>query len=285
MTGEGVSVFCFLASYALAFGLEWGRMLRSGGRFSRVLSFIAGTAGLIAHTWYLWNRSAQTELPPLLSSSHDWFLVLAWMAVVFYLVLIAFDSNLAVGLFLLPLVLLLIGTAYLVSDEKSSLLMEDLDARRGWAMLHATLLVFGIAGVIIGFVLSLMYLVQHSRLKHKHGTHEGLGLPSLERLSRLNWWAVILSVPLLTLGMLTGIILGLQAKAGQTGFSFGDPVVIVSAVVWVVMVVFFVWRLRTQEAAGKLVAWRTIWAFGFLLVTLMGLQVLTGNVMSLPTIH
>lgn len=272
-----VTEFCFLASYLVAFGCEWFRLLRSGGKVSRVLALVAGSAGLVAHTIYLWNQSRAANLPPLLSSSHDWYLVLAWMAVLFYLVLIAMDGDLAVGLFILPLVLILVAAAHFISDQPSPSLTEDIIARRGWAMLHATLLIFGIAGVLIGFVLSLMYLVQHNRMKHKHKVQQGLGLPSLERLSRLNWWAVILSVPLLTLGMVTGVLLGFQATGGGSTFSFRDPVVIGSTAAWGVMIVFLVWRIRSHRAAGKSVAWRTIWAFGFLLVTLVGLQVLTGG--------
>ena len=271
-----VTEFCFLASYLVAFGVEWFRLVRGGKTVSRIAALVAGSAGLVAHTVYLWNRSNASELPPLLSSSHDWYLVLAWMAVLFYLVLIAMDGDLAVGLFIVPLVLILVAAAHFISDEPNAALKEDLLARRGWAMLHATLLVFGIAGVLVGFVLSLMYLVQHNRMKHKQKVNTGLGLPSLERLSRMNWWAVVLSAPLLTLGMLTGILLGFQASGGGA-FSFTDPVVIGSTTAWGVMIVFLVWRLRSNRAAGKSVAWRTIWAFGFLLVTLVGLQVLTGG--------
>lgn len=285
MNGEGITVFCFLASYVLAFALEWARLVRGGMKWARPLTLVATSAGLVAHTWYLYNRSVQASLPPLLSSSHDWFLVLAWMVVLFYLVLIIVDGELAVGLFALPLVLILIATAYFVRHQPTVLLAEDLDARRGWAMLHATLLVFGIAGVMIGFILSLMYLVQHYRLKHKHGAQEGMALPSLERLSRLNWWAVILTVPLLTLGLLTGVILGLQARKGPTPFSFRDPVVVGNGIVWLVMVAFFIWRLRTAQVSGKLVAWRTLWAFGFLLVTLIGLQILSGGTLSFHSFH
>lgn len=282
---QGVSVFCFLASYSLAFALEWLRMLRTA-RWARLVTFAAGCAGLTAHTWYLWKRSAHSDLPPLLSSSHDWFLVLAWMAVLFYLVLTVVDDELPIGMFLLPLVLILIGSAYFVSMQSNLVLAEDLDARRSWAMLHATLLVFGIAGVMIGFVLSMMYLVQHRRLKHKQAGQSGMILPSLERLSRLNWWAVVLSIPLLTLGMLTGLILGMKAKSVESVMSFKDPVIIANTCVWVVMVTFFVWRLRIHNAAGTKVAWRTLWAFGFLLVTLIGLQMLTGSsAMSLKTWH
>ena len=267
-----VSLFCFLASYTLAFGLEWVRLLRAG-RFLRVLAPMAATAGLVAHTWFLWSRSAEVNLPPLLSSSRDWFLVLAWMAILFYLVLTSVDDELPIGIFLLPLVLILIGSAYFVSTEPNP--MVSLDAsRRGWVMLHATLLVFGIAGVIVGFVLSMMYLVQHRRLKHKQTGQSGMLLPSLERLSRLNWWAVVLTVPLLTLGMLTGVVLGLYGQEGTAAISFRDPVILVNGVVWLIAVVLFVWLLQSGRHLGKRVAWRTVWAFGLLLVTILSLQML-----------
>ena len=100
-----VSVFCFLASYAVAFGLEWTRLMRRPG-ISRLLVLALGLAGFVAHTAYLLVRSRNLEshLPPLLSSTHDWFLVLAWVVVLLYLFLTTLDRELAVGLFLLPVV-------------------------------------------------------------------------------------------------------------------------------------------------------------------------------------
>lgn len=289
MGGAGVSLFCFLASYIVALGMEGARLLKKLS-YQRPVILIAATAGLIAHTWYLINRSMQSNLPPLLGSTHDWLLVLAWVAVLFYLIVVLVEQEFSVGPFLLPVVLILVAVARYVSDSPNSLLANDptaaAEALHGWAMLHATLLMFGIGGVIIGFLLSLMYLLQHRRLKQKHTTQAGLTLPSLERLSRLNWWSVVLSVPLLTLGMLTGVIMGLVSHSEDVPVSFGDPVVVISGIVWLVMIVFLVWLVRAQRTAGKSVAWRTIWAFGFLLVTLIGLQILTsGGSLSLETWH
>lgn len=289
MGGAGVTLFCFMASYVVALGVEGSRLLKRLS-YQRPVILVAATAGLIAHTWYLVNRSMQSNLPPLLGSTHDWLLVLAWIGVLFYLIVALVERDFSVGLFLLPVVLLLVAVARYVSDSPNSLLAKDPTAEaqaiHGWAMLHATLLVFGIAGVIIGFLLSLMYLIQHRRLKRKHTAGGGLTLPSLERLSRLNWWSVVLSVPLLTLGMLTGVIMGLISHSENVPVSFGDPVVLINGFGWAVMVAFFIWMLRAQRTAGKMVAWRTIWAFGFLLVTLIGLQLLTsGGSLSLETWH
>lgn len=267
-----VQVFCFLASYGVAFALELTRLL---GRLPirRVVMLAFGIAGLAAHTWYLLERSAATDRPPLLSSSHDWLLVLAWLAVVFYVFLTTFDRELPVGLFLLPLVLVLVVSTYFVSYDANTML----DALREWKMLHASLLVIGIAGVMVSVVLSMMYLAQHYRLKHKQSLQTGLSLPNLEKLARLNWWAVMISVPLLTLGMATGVGLGWYSRNGPEAISFRDPVVIGNGLAWLVMAAFFVWLLRTRRPLGKQVAWLTLWAFGFLLITLIGLQVLTGQ--------
>jgi ABC-type uncharacterized transport system permease subunit len=284
-----VHVFCFFASYVVALALDGLRLLRRNP-ILRGLGLGFGFAGLLAQSIYLVERSNAADLPPLLSSGHDWLLVLAWTAVVFYLflsvVLWVVERDMPIGLFVLPVVLLLIGAADLVGDATSPAFAgaTDLAARnahqaalRGWGMLHASFLVFGIAGVIIGFVFSLMYVVQHRRLKHKHAVQTGLSLPSLATLARLNWWSVIVSIPLLTLGLLTGVRLVFLSRDTPGPISFSDPLVMGSAIVWLVMVTFFLWLLRADRFGGKQIALRTLYAFGFLLVTLIGLQVLTGG--------
>jgi ABC-type uncharacterized transport system permease subunit len=269
------NVYWLLAGYTVVFVME---LLRHTGRFraGRTAALVCGIFGLAAHTAYLLARSRQIDLPPLLSSTHDWLLVLAWLAVVLYLFLTLIDRTLSVGLFLLPLVLLLIFSAFYVSDLPNSHVSVK-DAFYRWALLHASLLVFGIAGVIGGFVLSMMYLAQHHRLKHKLAARKGLALPSLAKIARLNWWAVVISVPTLTLGMATGFGLAMNRQNGTDAVILADPVIIVSSVAWFVMVLFFFWRLRHRTLGGKQVAWMTIWAFGFLLVTLIGLQVFTAD--------
>jgi hypothetical protein len=104
-------------------------------------------------------------------------------------------------------------------------------------------------------------------------------------LARLNWWAVVLSVPLLTLGLATGVGLGLYSDEAAASISASDPVVIANGIVWLVMSGLFVWLLKTRRPAGKQVAWLTLWAGGFLLVTLVGLQVLLGGNFGGSTVH
>lgn len=270
-----VSVFCFLASYLAAFGIDLARLVKRWP-VARWIGLAFGVAGFLAQTGYLLIRGRQENLPPLLSSPHDWLLVLAWIVVLLYLFLTWADRELAVGLFLLPVVLLFVGASYFVSKQPNSLIAGS----RGLAMLHASLLVIGIAGVVGGFMLSLMYVVQHRRLKQHHASQPGVALPSLSRLARWNWWAVVISVPLLTLGLGSGVALGLKSQKAGAALSFSDPVVIGHSVVWLAMMSLFVWLLTTRRSTGKQVAALTLWAGGFLLVILIGLQVLSGGGLS-----
>jgi ABC-type uncharacterized transport system permease subunit len=269
-----IKFFCFISSYVVAFAFELMR-LRHRSATQRVVMLGFGLAGFIAQTLFLLQRSRAEALPPLLRSSQDWLLVVAWIAILLYLFLTALDRDLAIGVFVLPLVLLLVGVAAtpLVSDRPIALMT----ASRGWKMLHAATLALGTAGVLVGFVLALMYLTQHYRLKHKQTSSTGLTLPSLENLARFNRLAVMTSVPLLTVGIVSGLVLGFVSRRESSNFRLADPYVLVNGAVWAVMIGVFVWLLVTRRPIGRQVAWVTLWAFGFLLVTVVVLEMLTGG--------
>ena len=281
MNFSRIGVGCFLATYAVVFGLEWLR-LAGRSKINRALILLGGAIGLMTHTVFLLVRANTTQLPPLLSSSQDWLLVLAWLAVACYLFLTALDRDLAIGIFLLPIVLILTSATYFVSDIPN----RRLDSLYGWKMLHAASLVLGMLGVLVGFVLSMMYLVQQWRLKRHQMDPTGLGLPNLEKLARLNRWAVMIAVPLLTLGMGTGVVLGLYAKTTPEAIPFNDPVIIGSTIAWMTMFALFVWLMMTPRTTGRQVASLTLWSAGFLMFTLIGLQVATGKkIFDLKTWH
>jgi ABC-type uncharacterized transport system permease subunit len=263
-----VNEFCFLASYIVAFGFDALR-LRARSRVNRLFSLLFGGAGLLAQTMYLLLRSSQAQQPPLLSSAHDWLLVLAWLAVLTHLFVALLDSSIASGIIVWPVVIALVTGAHFV--EKTS--NQGLDYHHGWKMLHASMLVLGTAAILCGFVLSLLYLWQHRRLKHRQMLHSGLSLPSLERLERFNRWAVLISVPLLTLGVVSGF--GLAAASVRAVPTWTDPVVLGGGLTWLLMCGLFGWLLLGQRPPGKQIAMLTAWACGFLLLMMVGLQVLT----------
>lgn len=256
----------------MALGFEAVPLLKKL-KWSHWAALFSAAAGLVAQTAYLMARSRDTALPPLLNSTHDWLLVLAWLIVLLYLVVELADRRIALGLFVLPLVLALVGASRLVSDVHNPSLGES----RNLGMFHAAMLVLGMAGVFIGFVMSLMYLVQHRRLKSKRGELPGLHMLSLETLGRVNWWAVVLSVPLLTAGMATGVWLTFLPHESTGAIELRRFEFLISGLLWLTMVALFFWLLTSRRPGGRVVAWRTMWACGFMLVTLVLLQVLSGG--------
>ncbi len=268
-----VGVMCFLASYGLAFAAECSRFAWRS-RLSHWLMLGLTIAGLIAHTLYLLIRAQKTQLPPLMSSIHDWLLVLAWLAVLVYLFVTLLESDLAAGVIVLPLVVGLVIASLFVARSPAMLL----NANQSWKMLHVSLLVFGVGGILVGLVAGLMYLWQHFRLKHRQSMSSGWMLPSLERLEKLNRLAILVSVPLLTLGMILGV--GLVLLGGddpaRMARAVRDPLVIGSGIGWVLMSGVFGWLVRSRVEPGRQVARLTVWSCAFLLLTVIGGQVLTG---------
>jgi hypothetical protein len=276
MRPENVSLTCFFASYVLAMGLEATRLLRSSA-VNRWAAWVAAAAGFCAQTIYLVMRSRAIDLPPLLASTHDWLLVLAWLTVLIHLLVSLLHREVAVGLFLLPVVLVFVGASRFVSHEPTSDLAALQHAYRWWGLAHAAFLVLGIGGVVIAAGLSLMYLAQHSRLKQGHAQLPGLRMFSLEALARLNWWSIVISVPLLTLGFATGVLLTwLSRRTGQP-VSLWHWSFLVSGLSWLALVALFGWLLTSRRPTGRLIAWRTLLAGGFVLVTLISLGIVSGG--------
>ena len=272
------SVLCFLASYALALVLEGWRWRGRGANW-RWASLAAILAGLLAHTWYLLNRSAQSHLPPLLASTHDWMLVGGWVGGVIAAVLVWRNPRMPLALFVLPVVLALVATTYLVNQVPNTEIYEA-QARRGWGLLHAALLLLAMICSAAGVVSAVLYLLQHRRLKGHQATPLALPLPSLPKLAWANRWAFGVSFVLLTLGYTSGLWLSLTApQAGRT-VALTEPVVLVSGLAWLVMAGGLGWLLRRQLPTGRQVAWLTITGLGCLLVALWGLQLATGDIHS-----
>src|SRR5262249_7382070 len=88
---------------------------------------------------------------------------------------------------------------------------------------------------------------------------------SLERLEDMNRRALGLAFPLLTGGMLLGIILMTQTAAGTA--SWTDPRVLGSIFLWAVFAALLYFRFAAH-ARGRRVALLTVAAFAVMLVTL-----------------
>jgi ABC-type uncharacterized transport system permease subunit len=251
---ERVTIFCFAASYGVALALELWHLLRPRP-ILRLIGTGFGAAGLLAQILYV-----AVQRPSLVTPFGS-LLLLALILAVFYVYGAIHHRRLAWGLFVLPLVLGLIGLA--VAFRAPSSAPEDADFwDRFWGMTHGILLLLAGVGICVGFVASLMYLVQMHRLRAKLPPGQGVRIPSLERLETMNRRAILTSFPLLTVGVLVG--LALQLHHGMD-YDWDSPKLLSTLIVWVVFALLLYMRYGAH-ARGRQVALLTVVAFVLLIV-------------------
>ncbi len=251
---ERITILCFAASYGVALFVEAIQLLLGRSEFRRIAALIVSAAGLFAHTIYVVYHGLPMQGGP---SS---LLFVSWVLAIFYLVGALHHPRLAWGVFVLPVVLVLVLVAKLIIASEPTIppTPENLWA---WAWLHAVLLILGSVGLSVGFVASVMFLVQAWKLKHKAPPGEGIQLLSLERLEAMNRRAITWAFPLFTAGLLVGLALLLNYEE----FSLTDPKVIVTGLFWIVfaLLLYLRYGLHIQ---GRRMAVGTMLAFGILLL-------------------
>jgi ABC-type uncharacterized transport system permease subunit len=271
----GTSIFCFAASYAVALLLEITRLFfRSGIRGAILLGF--GAAGFFAHTIFLVYQAGSEAVP--LASEFDWYLVAAWLLAAVYLYLTLHFPRTAVGLFTLPLILVLVAVAAKFANQQP---FPQTKASQFWGIIHGSFLLLGTVAVLVGFVAGLMHLVQSHRLKHKLPAAQGFQLPSLEWLERANSRATIFSALALAIGFISGLLLNLVNRSERPGESlpWNDPVIWSSGALlaWMTAAALFSTLYRPARQ-GRKVAYLTVASFLFLAAVL-------GYQLAAPTVH
>ncbi len=196
---DNVSHACFGLSYLAALACEAAR-LRWPSRPLRLAGLAWGTAGLLAHSAFLFVQH------PTPASPEGSLLGVAWVLAVFSLYGSVHHARQAWAVFVLPVVVGLVGLS-LASVAEPEAAPPWLPTQRVWGSLHGLILLLAAVGVSVGFLASVMYLVQAGRLKAKRNPLGGVKLLSLERLEAMNRHAVNVAFPLLSLGLLLGLVL------------------------------------------------------------------------------
>lgn len=258
---DRVTVFCFMASYGLALALELLHLWFAKAAL-RALALVAGAAGLVAQTLYLYSHQ-----PPLIFQ-FGWMLFVAWILAVFYLSGSIHYRRVSWGVFVLPLILGLLGIGLLFGppdpDERGLFAGNAYQPHQLWGQVHTLLLLLATVGLCIAFLASMMYLFQAHRLRTKAPPGQGLRLLSLERLEAMNRRAVFLSFPLLTAGMVAGVVLIVR---GSETVRWADPRVLGTFILWGVFALLLYLRFG-RHLRGRQLALMTIVAFAMLLACL-----------------
>jgi cytochrome c-type biogenesis protein CcsB len=127
---------------------------------------------------------------------------------------------------------------------------------------HTSLAVLGDAAFAFSFIVSVMYLIQESQLKHRHLGAVFHRLPPLDVMDMIGYRALSIGWPLFTLGMVTGSI---WAESAWGSYWSWDPKETWSLIVWTIYLVLL--HLRTIGWRGRKMAWLSIVGFLFVLVS------------------
>jgi ABC-type transport system involved in cytochrome c biogenesis permease subunit len=134
-----------------------------------------------------------------------------------------------------------------------------------WPHAHVLLASAGLGLLAVASVAGIAFLRESARLKHK-GHPQLSSLPSLETLDRVNLVALAIGFPLLTLGVLTGI-LWIHGEYGHLWT--GSPHQIWMMLAWAIYGALVIARFVAHQSARSAAIW-AIGGFTFLLFSVIG---------------
>jgi len=202
-----------------------------------------------------------SEAAPALTDLPQAIAFMAWVGVIFFLILLrrvrlpGFVPPLAFVAFLAVFAATL-APAETVARETSGSLPH----------LHVLLASAGLALLGVAGLAGLFYLSEHRALKRRRGVGSRIEMPSLEALDRVNRVALSLGFPLLTLGVVTGA-LWLEARGGR--FWTGSLHEIFTVLAWVIYLGLFGLRFGGGQGARQAAA-SAVAGFVFLLFAVVG---------------
>jgi ABC-type transport system involved in cytochrome c biogenesis permease subunit len=190
-----------LLIYILGFLATFVPLLTGVPRPPRLTGWLVG-AGAVLHTAAVvalgvrLGRCPLETLPEVLSA-------VAWASVLVYLG-VAWRYRLAVlHLIVLPMVLVVLFISNLLPPG----FMPVSEGLRVPALrIHLTAIILAVAGLLVTFAASLVYVLVDRTLKLKRPTRFFMALPSLEKCDAIGQASLLWAFPLLTFGIITGAI-------------------------------------------------------------------------------
>jgi ABC-type transport system involved in cytochrome c biogenesis permease subunit len=223
-------------------------------------------AGVVVHALAFATLHTVRPTPPLTDLPLAVSLM-GWMAVVFLLIMR--------WLVALPGFIAAVGPVAFLATFGGALRLasfSETDGQPAGSLPHAHILLAaaGLALLGVAGVAGLFYLVEHRRLKAKRAAPSRIRLPSLEALDRVNVVALALGLPLLTLGVVTGILWqeGAHGRA-LMGTSHETWTLVAWGIYAGLALARFVGNQGARHAAASAVA-----GFAFLLFAVIGVGVL-----------
>ena len=163
-----------------------------------------------------------------------------WLVVGAYLIWGCRPSFRLLGLAVMPLAVVLFAVAHIGGGTRAG---AHPDYSNLFLVLHVGFVLAAFAGFTLAAALAALYLWEDGRLKRRAADILRLRLPPLQALERLTRRTIAVSLPLLTLGLIAGIV-----RLRQDGKSL-DTLEVFTLVTWLAYGGIFVARPSGRRAA------------------------------------
>ena len=223
-------------------------------------------AGFLIHTVCIAVRGINAGRLPM-TNQYEFASAFAWGIALCFLIFVKKFKFDALGVFVAPLIFLVIGYASMQSREIHSL-MPALQST--WLGFHVSMAIIGYGGFGVAFGVSLAYVLRGKLggLSHR--------VPEEKTLDLIIYRAVALGFLFLTMCMITGAI---WAKRAWGSYWSWDPKETWSLVTWIIYAIFLHLRLR-RGLTGRKAAVFAIVGFLCVIFTYVGVNTLLSGLHS-----
>ncbi len=262
-------LYISLAFYLVASGLYLLSLRQSRVRNWAYYSLLGG---FIAHAAAIGVRYSHAGYTPI-TNMHESLSFLVFCLAGFFIYLKTFYRASILGVIVSPVLSVLLIFAFSFSSEIRPLPPV---LRSFWLPIHTIFAFVGNAVFLMGFLVSIIYLVAERHIKNKKSDSILPGLPPLEILDLMNYKCMSLGFPLLTVGIVTGSI---WAEYAWGSYWNWDPKETWSLITWIVYAIMVHNRLAIGWR-GRKTAYMMILGFTSILVTFVGVSFFVGGLHS-----
>lgn len=237
-------------------------------------------AGFVLHsaaTLLRWKESYDMGVGHApLSNLYESVVFFAWSTVLIFGIIDAKYKYRVIGAFVMPFALLSMAWAQLYLPSDINPLMPALQSN--WLLYHVLTCFLGYAAFAVACAVSIMYLIKAKSEEASSSSTGGLLalFPPTKVLDDLNYKAIMVGFPLLTLGIITGA--AWASYAWGTYWSW-DPKETWSLIVWFIYAAFLHARI-TKGWVGKRAAWLSIIGFAATVFCYLGVNLLLSGLHS-----
>lgn len=263
-----VTTISYMASTVifLAYLASKNKTVGFAGTLAAIFGFVVQTTA-IALRWKESYDMGRGHAP--LSNLFESVVFFSWTIILIFLILDFKYKYRAVGFFVVPFALLGMAWAQLGLDSGIEPLVPALQSN--WLLYHVITCFLGYAAFAVACGLSIMYLIRERQEDSSAGSPAG-GIismfPSIKVLDDLNYKAIMIGFPLLTLGIVTG--------AAWANYAWGtywswDPKETWSLIVWFVYAAFLHARI-TRGWVGRRAAILSVVGFAATIFCYLGVN-------------